>query len=1529
MQPLRIFVSSPGDVKEERRIAGEVIERLQGKYWSFVRLDDIFWEDKAIRSTGHYQDELVNPGDCEIVLGILWSRLGSRLPARFLKQTGERFESGTEWELEAAFDAYQKSIARGADRFTAKPDILIYRRKQSRPRQADPDQEAPAAEQESKLQGYLRENYWFPDGSIKRPISGYADVAEFEDKLSHHLEELVLRHIPSLKPGIDPPPISGSPFKGLQAFGFVDSDRYFGRNREIREIRELLLGGARRQFPFLLIYGASGYGKSSLMQAGLAPLVTRPGGSLDGIQGWRRISFQPARGEGTLVERFARTLLQPPSAEETERSRENDHWPRGGLAELSSPARDEEAWDATTLSSHFADEEKRAQAITAIVRTLESLDRHLLLELDQLEEIFTLPAIDESHRAAFLRTIIDLCTSGRVWTVATMRSEFFPRIAEQAELRELVGKDRGYILTPPDRQSLSEIIRYPALAARLDFERRIQPIEIAGEEVRQDYLHEQILADAETSPDALPLLEFTLQQLYNARAGQLLTWSAYAESGGLKGSIAKRAAEVYRTLGPAAQGTRDRIFSALVQIDPQRGTVTRRRAPLHSFEAHPGSESFLAAFLEARLLVTDEDEHTGNAIVVAAHDSLLSHWEELSHWIKDHQGDLLARQRLVEQTGLWVQSGKQKSYLLSEARLAEAGRIAESGLFTLEPSEIEYLNISRKTARQKLRFFQASAALFALLAIGAGILGLFAWRNAKNAIVQRDKAVKNRGQAERILEFLTYDLRDRLAPIGRSDIVADVQERVAGYYRELGVEEGELEQMEKRGVALNNEGDRLKLEGKLSDAAKVYAESLAISRRVFEKRPADLVSQRALAISQNRVASVLAQQGKWAVANDLYAESLKNIRKMIAGDPEHGQFQMDLAGALQESGKIFLLEGKLEQAAAYSAEALTIVRELTNDLADDGEAQFKLEAALRNAAEVALARGKLEEAEKSFAESLVVCRRFVSKDPDNILWLQSLEGTLSGAGKLLVEQKKWPEAVRAFSEGVDLSRKVARNDPAILSWQRNLSINLNRLGNALEDQGKIAEAAKAFAESLALLRKVVARYPEDIYWHRDLISAVEQAGRMCEQMGQLPEAEELFSEGVSVARTILASDPENIEKMDGVRYFLGKVVKMQMGQERWAQASVTLTDYLAVTRTLATLEPEKATRGEQVSDAVSRSAETLLMLGKPAEAAVAFDELLVQNRKLLAVAPDDPDRQEGLAFALNRVANAEGARNELEKAARLFAESLVIWRKLAAADPGNRERQEDLAATLSSLGVVVERQDVLTESQKFIAEALAIRRQLARQFPDESQPREYLESTIIRMLQILKARELEKDSASLYFELLEVRRNMAERDPANVRKQEDLRLALGWVMEIRERNGELEEMVLVLSDLLGVSKQLAKIDPKPERLLEVGSLTEVMGGLQLKRGETAKAAELFAECLAYMGKLPAKDLESPEWQRRRLTALVKAGIVAGKAGKRVEAKSYLAEAMDLGKKLEAHGSLEGDPLSVLREIEEAITELDK
>jgi len=483
MTTLTIFVSSPGDVQNERTIVGKVVERLQARFWSFVRLELILWEKKALRATAHFNEELTKPSDCDIVLGVLWNRLGTPLPKQFDTEDGKSFQSGTEWELLEAFNSYEKSLRDNGEN-NAKPDILFYRRLDPRIPEQDPQAEKQAAAQEKNANQFFEEYFIGEDGTNARSFSPYKGIQEFEENLTNHLRDLIISKIPKLANNQDsPPPINGNPYRGLSHFDYQHADRFFGRNDAIRKVLDQLKRQDIAGHPFVLIYGASGYGKSSLMRAGVAPRLTAKG-YLDEhetvVSQWRRVLISPSKAGGNPIEALVSSLLNP----EQEAPDTSSGAPLFGLPELgkispSAASGEDDFYHTASLLRLMSDPEKVGTTIDDLIRALNSIPKEdesihrpsLLLQIDQFEELFTHPNIAEDDVSSFLFILSQLALTRRVWIIATMRSEYFPKLALYPEILPLVQNGGDYILQPPSSKELLEIIRYPALAGRMNFEK--------------------------------------------------------------------------------------------------------------------------------------------------------------------------------------------------------------------------------------------------------------------------------------------------------------------------------------------------------------------------------------------------------------------------------------------------------------------------------------------------------------------------------------------------------------------------------------------------------------------------------------------------------------------------------------------------------------------------------------------------------------------------------------------------------------------------------------------------------------------------------------------------------------------------------------------------------------------------------------------------------------------------------------------------------------------------------------------------
>ena len=152
---------------------------------------------------------------------------------------------------------------------------------------------------------------------------------------------------------------------------------------------------------------------------------------------------------------------------------------------------------------------------------------------------------DAAKGSALLRALVG---TGRVWLIATLRSDRYAALQTDRDLLELRRHGTVYDLPPPGQAEISDIVKGPARAAGLAFQ--------DGERDGKPLV--RMLIENTPSADALPLLQMTLRELFDARDGMTLTWRAYEAMGGTSGAIATHAGAVLagRSAGARRLGIR-------------------------------------------------------------------------------------------------------------------------------------------------------------------------------------------------------------------------------------------------------------------------------------------------------------------------------------------------------------------------------------------------------------------------------------------------------------------------------------------------------------------------------------------------------------------------------------------------------------------------------------------------------------------------------------------------------------------------------------------------------------------------------------------------------------------------------------------------------------------------------------------------------------------------------------------------------------------------------------------------------------
>ena len=185
---LRIFLSSPADVVATREIAALTIERLAQDYARFFTIEPYLWEYEAMVASGHFQDSIEPPSAFDIVVLIVWSRLGTPLPERtkvreYRGMDGRAPVTGTEWEYEEALKAARE---------VGTPDLLVYRSREDA-RVRHPGFRAPAARISSSSESSTGSGRGTSptQGTYLGAYTEFTSGAEFAAAFESHLRKLI------------------------------------------------------------------------------------------------------------------------------------------------------------------------------------------------------------------------------------------------------------------------------------------------------------------------------------------------------------------------------------------------------------------------------------------------------------------------------------------------------------------------------------------------------------------------------------------------------------------------------------------------------------------------------------------------------------------------------------------------------------------------------------------------------------------------------------------------------------------------------------------------------------------------------------------------------------------------------------------------------------------------------------------------------------------------------------------------------------------------------------------------------------------------------------------------------------------------------------------------------------------------------------------------------------------------------------------------------------------------------------------
>jgi tetratricopeptide (TPR) repeat protein len=874
------------------------------------------------------------------------------------------------------------------------------------------------------------------------------------------------------------------PYAGLKPYTFEQNFCFFGREQVIEDIHCWLAQKNEDEPMWLSLSAPVGAGKSSLVYAGLLPkLVTH--------------IFVDKKHQQFCNTLDLATIKSPNTAY---------------LNLLSLLMKNELLSASLTIENY-------TELISNQIKTLnetEMIDQfqsHLLVKnshsrfvifIDHLEYLFDNYSTNKPSKeqlGCFFLLIHLLVSSKKCFLITAIREQFLPDFHQVNRQKPLA---YHYKIPAFNHTELIDVVNKPVELAGLSFE--------YNQETRER-LSSVIIQQLQVEPFPVSILQFCLEQLYQKRTKQLITNKVYKSIGGITGCLVLIAEQNYLELTAQERKDFESILFYLLALKKDGKTViSQKSCSINNFTGK-GTLSVINRFINSGIFrLTYSNEKT---FFCLTHNSLLTEWARINQWIKRNIKALYLRHDLDVATERWLYHEKSTHFLLhSSKKIKKLNQTVTSNKFSITEDEKELIT-SSSTMLARIGF--AKKMMFTVFSLS--ILSLL-WLSI--SLTQKNEQITaTRNNAESLISFMLYDLKDKLEPLGKVELLNMVGNKTLDYFAVSGTDHligktlyqwiealqllgnvsisknnyAEAESYFNQTInvlehALESDGNNEKLlelamlsnywmgysaflQQNYDTAEPFMRNYLAYANKLvklFPKQDWQLEQSYAL----NNLGSVAEKKHLLSIANDYFEQSALIKLALLETQPNNLALRVDLADTRSWQSNIQAKNGKLIIAIQYLQRAMSQIETISsiedsfNNIESLANWEHKLAALYYDNGDLINALHHSKKAENNI-------KRLVNNDQKNFLYKEDLLWSYLLSIQVLINQAQQDQALVYIVKSKKLLKQlkapeiqksqIIRANVYLLQQQARVMATLKQYQTALV---AITDAIKLFKQSLSV-----------------------------------------------------------------------------------------------------------------------------------------------------------------------------------------------------------------------------------------------------------------------------------------------------------------------------------------------------------------------------------------------------------------------------------------------------------------------------